>query len=155
MKTERSAGGIVIRRKGKGWQILLLQDMNKSWTFPKGLIEKDEEKEITAKREIKEEVGITCLTLICPLPTVRYMYRRNGLIDKTVSYFLFTYKGKERLKPQKEEGVHAVQWMSIRKAFHVVGYVKTNKKLLVEVRNKLKTKKLITTAYPYGDQEST
>lgn len=55
MKKELSAGGVVVRKKGNAWQVLLLKDMNDNWTFPKGLIEKGENPPSAAKREIADE----------------------------------------------------------------------------------------------------
>lgn len=130
MKTEVSAGGVIVRRIKRGWEVLLLLDMNDSWTLPKGLVEKGEKKEDTAVREISEEVGLTKLQLLSPLDTIEYFYRKNGLIKKTVHYFLFELKGKQAPKPQISEGIRAVQWFSFAKAIEIVGYQKTNVKLL-------------------------
>ncbi|KKW10495.1 MAG: hypothetical protein UY49_C0021G0009 [Microgenomates group bacterium GW2011_GWC1_49_7] len=42
MKTEVSAGGIVVRKRMRIWEVLVIRDMNDVWTFPKGLVEKGE-----------------------------------------------------------------------------------------------------------------
>ncbi|MBI5619382.1 NUDIX domain-containing protein [Candidatus Gottesmanbacteria bacterium] len=132
MKEERSSGGVVIRRGGSGWQVLLIRDMNGSWTFPKGLIEKGELPEQTAVREISEEVGIGDLTLVKKLSPIVYWYRRNGRIKKTVLYFLFTANSDKPLKPQKEEGIQEAKWTPLHRAKTIVGYPKTNRSLLQE-----------------------
>lgn len=134
MKIEFSAGGIVVRKKSSKWEVLLIRDMNKSWTFPKGLVEKGEESIESAKREIAEEVGIHTLKDVATLHPIHYMYRRNGLISKTVQYFLFQYVGHEVIKVQKEEGISEAVWMPFSKAMRVIGYAKTNKKLLAEAK---------------------
>ncbi len=107
-----------------------MKDMNDSWTFPKGLIEKDEKPEVAAQREIKEEVGITGLKLIKEVDNIEYWYRRNGLIHKKVYYFLFELKGTAKIKVQKEEGISDAKWFDINEAEKVIGYPKTNKILL-------------------------
>ncbi len=138
MKTEISAGGIVVRKNGKRWDVLLLKDMNNNWTFPKGLVEKGEEVLVAAKREMYEEVGIFDVSFIKELTSIRYMYQRNGLISKTVHYFLFLSDGKELLKGQKEEGISEVKWTPLQEAISLIGYPKTNKKLLEEAQEILK-----------------
>ncbi len=134
MKTEVSAGGIVVRKKDKMWDILLMKDMNNQWTFPKGLVEKDEKALDAAKREMYEEVGISDVSFIKELTPIHYLYQRNGLISKNVHYFLFSSEGKESLKGQKEEGISEVKWVPLDEAIKIIGYPKTNKKLLEEAR---------------------
>lgn len=141
MKREISAGGVVVRKKARSWEVLLISDMNKQWTFPKGLVEKGEEMIDGAKREIGEEVGVYDVTYMGAFPPIHYMYRRNGLINKTVFYFLFSSKGSERLIPQKEEGITAAQWVPLSKATTLIGYPQTGKTILTAVDNALSQKK--------------
>ena len=77
MRYETSAGGVIIAYKPKGKIpfVLLLKDKSGKWTFPKGLVEKNENQEKTAKREISEEVGIKKLTLLAKLHPVEYLYK--------------------------------------------------------------------------------
>ncbi len=35
MKKEISAGGVIVRKKARGWEVLLIKDMKSNWTFPK------------------------------------------------------------------------------------------------------------------------
>lgn len=139
MKYKISAGGVVVRKRKSSWEVLLLKDMNGVWTFPKGRIEKDEFPRGAAIREIFEEVGIRNINFLKVLPPIQYLYKRNGLIKKTVHYFLFQYKGTRRLKPQKKEGISDAQWVAIDKAFGSLGYLKTNKPLLEKVQILLTT----------------
>ena len=103
MKTEISAGGIIVRYRNNTWEVVVLRDMNNSWTFPKGKIEKGEILEKTARREIEEEIGLHNLTFITKLPVIQYTY---GIINKTVHYFLFESTNDEPLINQTEEGIH-------------------------------------------------
>ena len=134
MKTERSAGGVIVRNIHGAWMILVMQDMNDSWTFPKGKIDPGETPEHAARREILEEVGIRTLTTIAKLPDTRYTYKKDGLISKTVQYFLFESKGNETLVNQTEEGIHNATWMPIEKASEIIGYQKTNRPLLLKAK---------------------
>lgn len=107
-----------------------MKDMNKSWTFPKGLMEKNEKPKVTAEREISEELGVTGLKLKGKLKDIEYWYKRNGLIHKTVHYYLFEVKGNPKIKTQKEEGISEAKWFDIGEAKNIIGYPKTNVKLL-------------------------
>ncbi len=134
MKTEVSAGGIVVRTHRGDWDVLLVQDMNDVWTFPKGLVEKTEDYEGAAVREIREEVGLTHLKLLTKLPLIRYMYQKDGLISKTVHYFLFHMTGTQKIVEQKEEGIHYATWKPIDDALKIIGYPETNKPLLTKTK---------------------
>ncbi len=135
MKTEVSAGGIVVHNGKNQWYVLILKDMNNTWTFPKGLIETGETPEVAAGREIAEEVGTSRLTLLARLPPVTYFYERNGRIKKTVQYFIFESPSRARPKPQKQEGISEARWVKLGDATQMIGYRQTNVKLLEETRN--------------------
>lgn len=137
MKQEISAGGVIVYRWAKKWQVLLLKDMNDVWTFPKGLIEKGESPETAAQREIAEEIGLSNLILREPLATIEYFYQRNGLIHKKVHYFLFESPKRQMPVCQKKEGITAAQWADLARALTLVGYPKTNIPLLQAAQKKL------------------
>lgn len=147
MKIEISAGGVVYRKKGNNFQILLLKDKNNNWTFPKGLIEDNEDKLGTAQREISEEVGLKNVKFVSELPPIGYWYMQKhllrnkwqkDLVKKTVYYFLFEATGSEKPKPQEDEGIKEVKWFTPDQALKVIGYRKTNESVLREVIEKLK-----------------
>lgn len=136
MRTEISAGGLVIVKQDGKLFIALLQDEKGNWTFPKGLIEKGEDPQVAAKREIAEEIGLSDITLVTPLDTVTYFFKWQGqLTHKTVHYFLFTAPTLLPLTPQKEEGITSAQWVEFGKAQEIIGYPKTNKSLLGKIKN--------------------
>lgn len=138
MRTEVSAGGVVYRKKGSKFEILLLKDKNDNWTFPKGIIEDDENKLKTAAREVTEEVGIHRIKFIDKLSPVGYWYKwKDNLVKKTVYYFLYKAIGKETPKPQEEEGIKEIKWFTPEEALKVVGYRKTNEPILKEVIKKI------------------
>jgi 8-oxo-dGTP pyrophosphatase MutT (NUDIX family) len=59
-KVTRSAGAAVFRRTGRGIRLLVLRAY-RNWDFPKGLVEAGEDPLAAAKREVKEETGLTDL----------------------------------------------------------------------------------------------
>lgn len=137
-KYEISAGGIVGKRDKKGLAILLLQDPKGEWTFPKGLVEENEDPRETAIREIAEEVGLKNLQYLAKIGTVEYFFRRGTrLVKKTVFYYLFLDDQKGQPRPQREEGISAVRWFSPQEALAIVGYKKTNENLLRTAKGRL------------------
>lgn len=135
MRTEESAGGVVINCENDIVYVLLLKDFRGNWTFPKGLIEAGEDKAKTAAREIAEEVGLTDVELVAKLSPVKYKYRwEDELVDKTVYYYLFKGDKKAKLTPQAEEGIQEVKWFPFEEALKITGYKKTSKEILNETR---------------------
>ncbi|MBI4100189.1 NUDIX domain-containing protein [Candidatus Microgenomates bacterium] len=133
MREETSAGGVVFKKNDKEVSFLLLKDQNDSWTFPKGLIESGEDSRDAAQREVSEETGIQQLVFFKELEPIKYWYRWEGdLIHKTVHYYLFETKGEETPVPQKEEGITEVRWFTPDEAGKIIGYRKTNQKILNE-----------------------
>ena len=89
MPREISAGVIVFRRAPE-WHYLLLHYESGHWDFPKGHIEVGEEAQETARRELKEETGISQVRFLKGYKqTLRYFFRQKGIgIFKIVIYFL-------------------------------------------------------------------
>lgn len=126
MKTEISAGGVVVRKNMSVWEVILIKDIYESWTFPKGRVEEGETPIVAANREVSEEVGLTNLKLITELTPVQYVFTRGSLVKKTVHYFLFLYKGNKVPVGQKEEGISDIRWVSYSEAAKIIGYSKSN-----------------------------
>ena len=130
MKTEISAGGLILRKTPNEWEILRIRDRSGAWTFPKGKIEEGESLEETAVREIAEEVGLHNVRFLGTLTPLHYIYTRNGQVDKTVHYFVFEYAGTEDPIGQKAEGIQEPTWVSLAKAHEDIGYAESNNPLM-------------------------
>ncbi len=137
--TEVSAGGLIVTRVRGVWWLLLMKDRGGNWTFPKGKIETGENHITTALREIEEEVGMKGLIYRATLAPSMYWYFRKGSIKKTVHYFVFEAAKKVAPTVQTEEGISEAMWVPFTKAVTRIGYPKTNKPLLDETREILKT----------------
>ena len=89
MKREFSAGGIVFNDKD---QLLLTQhSQNKSWGFPKGLIDPGQTSKEAALREVKEEGGVEA-EIIERVGYSKYVYTFGGeKIFKVVTIYLMKY----------------------------------------------------------------
>ena len=75
---EFSAGGIVVKRQGRGFDVLLIKDSYGRWSWPKGHIERDEKSADAALREIEEEVGLKNLRILGKAGRSNYFYRLEG-----------------------------------------------------------------------------
>ena len=84
------SAGAVIFVDNKERKYLLLHYEQGHWDFPKGNIEKGEEKKQTVTREVKEETGITAISFIEGFEEkLHYFYKRdNQLISKDVIFYL-------------------------------------------------------------------
>ncbi|MFL6331790.1 MAG: NUDIX domain-containing protein [Pyrinomonadaceae bacterium] len=90
MHTE-SAGGVVVNTEGR---VLLVSQHGTSWSLPKGHIEEGETPLEAARREIREESGVSRLELVRPLGSYsRHRLGPDGGEDrselKTIHLFLF------------------------------------------------------------------
>jgi ADP-ribose pyrophosphatase YjhB (NUDIX family) len=90
MHTE-SAGGVVVNPEGR---VLLVSQHGTSWSLPKGHLEGSETPLEAARREIREESGVSRLELVRPLGSYsRHRLGPDGGEDrselKTIHLFLF------------------------------------------------------------------
>ena len=128
-KREFSAGGIVFRKKGKAFEVLLIQDAYGRWSWPKGKIDQGERSQDAALREVKEEVGLSKLQILGKVGRSNYFYRLKGeLIFKTVFFFLLEANKSEKLKIQTDEIADA-HWFKPDHALKNLGYKGANEML--------------------------
>jgi len=97
MAVEKSAGAVIFKKENDSILFLLIQYGHGHWGFPRGLIEKGEEIEETAKREIKEETGIEDLEFLPGFKeTSKFFFKhKNENVLKFVTYFLAKTNEKE------------------------------------------------------------
>ena len=97
MPLERSAGAVIFRQEEGKIYYLLLHYQSGHWDFPKGIIEKGEKIEETAKREVKEETGIENIEFVEGFKEwIKYFFRVKGrTIFKIVTFLLAETKQKK------------------------------------------------------------
>ncbi len=119
MKIIRSSGGIVINNHS---QVLIVNNKGKSWTFPKGHIETNEDPLTAAKREIYEESGIDNLKYIRELGTYdREKFKpEKGKIIKRIFMFLFATE-QEELNPIDPNNPEA-KWIDKEQVITILTY---------------------------------
>jgi 8-oxo-dGTP pyrophosphatase MutT (NUDIX family) len=103
-----AAGGLVKHTTGR---YLFIEKKGKL-DLPKGHIEKGEEPEVCALREVSEECGITSHSIVKPLYPSYHTYSWEGISYlKKTSWFLMNYDGEMIIEPQKSEGITKVEWL--------------------------------------------
>ena len=121
---ERSAGGIVFRRRGRSLEFLVLRNPHGYWGFPKGHLNDGEAEEAAAIREVMEETGLRSLRV---MPNFKYRIRyRLKLGDgsfstKEVSFYLMEcLEGCNRIVISEEHVGY--EWLTFPEAYRRVSY---------------------------------
>lgn len=103
-----ASGGVVFNNEK-----LLMIFRNGFWDLPKGKIELNESELECAVREVEEECGIERLAVVKFLKYTYHTYVEDDQsILKKTSWFLMSSDYKNKLTPQKSEGITKVIWVS-------------------------------------------
>jgi 8-oxo-dGTP pyrophosphatase MutT (NUDIX family) len=103
-----AAGGLVRHKSGR---YLFIEKKGKL-DLPKGHIEKGEEPDECALREVGEECGIKGHKIIKSLEPSYHTYTWEGISYlKKTNWFLMSYDGKMITEPQTKEGITRVEWL--------------------------------------------
>src|SRR5690606_10062705 len=107
----KAAGGVVT----KGDRVLFIHRLGK-WDLPKGKFEKGESPAECAVREVEEECGIQ-VRLGLPIGKTWHTYTQNSKsILKKTYWFVMESVNDSAMKPQTEEGIEDIQWLSHQEA---------------------------------------
>ena len=83
------------------------------WDLPKGKVEAGEDAETAALREIEEETGAKHLTLCSKIGETYHTYNAYGKhFLKTTHWFYVTCSARQKLIPQTEEDIAAIEWVN-------------------------------------------
>ncbi len=108
-KAIEAAGGVVVNEKK---EILFIFRLNK-WDLPKGKLEKGENLEECAIREVEEETGLVNLKLKKKIAETYHTYNAFGKhFIKTSHWYYITCSRKQHLVPQTEEDITEIAWIS-------------------------------------------
>jgi 8-oxo-dGTP diphosphatase len=122
----QAAGGLVIRRYGGVLQVALVhRPAQEDWSFPKGKLEEGETYEEAARREVREETGMTC-RLLSFVGHVEYTDRKGR--PKVVAYWVMTAEaGTFRVNEEVDE----LRWLDLADAGPLLSYERDRELLTV------------------------
>ncbi len=141
MVREISAGGVVVKRSGEGWEMAVIEPQTDASSvrparktsrkvvlaLPKGLVDAGEKPEQTALREVREETGLTA-SLVAKLADIKYVYVRSWgdqqRVFKIVSFFLLRYQAGEIDDVSREMRVEVRRawWIPLEEAPRKLAY---------------------------------
>lgn len=103
-----AGGGVVLNEKGE----FLVIERNGVWDLPKGKMEKGEDFETTALREVEEETGLRGLEIQGLLLSTFHTYPLKGLmVLKETRWFEMLWTGSGKPVLQSEEGISDYRWV--------------------------------------------
>ena len=115
IKKEKSCGCVIIENNKV---LLILQQNDAYWGFPKGHVENGETEIETAKREVKEEVGLDVKIDESKRYVTNYIVRNE--IDKTSVFYMATPIGGKIQKQDSE--VKEVKWCTFEEALTLITF---------------------------------
>ena len=121
-RDETSAGGVVFRMDVGQPLVLLIRDSYKNWGFPKGHIEAGEPPEAAALREVREETGLSDLSIRRLIATIDWFFRFRGQLIHKVCHFYLMETADATTSPQRAEGITACRWTPFDEAQSLISY---------------------------------
>ncbi len=103
-----AAGGLVENEK-KEWLMIFRRG---KWDLPKGKLDKNEDLQACALRELEEETGLKGAKIEKPLMITYHTYHEGArFILKESHWYLMKAKSGQDLIPQAEEDITEIKWV--------------------------------------------
>lgn len=119
MTNEKSCGAVIFRKIQDEYQFVLIrQKFGLHFGFPKGHVEPNESEIMTAKREVKEEVGLDIRIFEHIRDVTRYSPRPH--VSKEVVYFLAEAKTVDMII--QDEEVELAFWVDQKDVVNTLTY---------------------------------
>ncbi len=131
----KAGGGLVYNKKGE----VLFIFRNGKWDLPKGGIEKGEDIESTAMREVEEETGVNLLRITNKLQKTYHVFKRNGRYKLKITHWFEMQSDFDGIpQGQLEEGIEKVAWVHPEEIPNLLKNSYENIKLLFEEEKELR-----------------
>lgn len=131
----KAGGGLVYNKKGE----VLFIFRNGKWDLPKGGIEKGEDIESTAMREVEEETGVNLLRITNKLQKTYHVFKRNGRYKLKITHWFEMQSDFDGIpQGQLEEGIEKVAWIHPEEIPDLLKNSYENIKLLFEEEKELR-----------------
>lgn len=141
LKIQVSSGGVLFKKEDGEIKIALIRPKGKDvLTLPKGLVEKNEDPEVTAIREVAEETGFEG-RILKKIGDVSYWFQikeENARCKKTVHFYLIEYTGATPHGHDWE--VEEVLWLPIDEAIKRSTY-KTDKEIIKRAKELIRSQR--------------
>lgn len=118
VRHEKSCGAVILHRSGSGMKVLLIKNRSGNWSFPKGHVERGENEQQTALREVKEETSLSVVLEDGFREESTYRIGRNT--EKLVVYFL-AFSDTLHVKIQYQE-ISAFTWVDVKNAAETISF---------------------------------
>jgi len=174
MVREISAGGVLVRKAGSGWEIAVIEPQREAsgsakpekvgkksqkvlLALPKGLIDQGEKPPQTAVREVFEETGLHG-RLVTKLGDTKYTYVRTWgdreQVFKIVSFYLLVYQAGQidDISEEMRVEVKRAVWIPLEEAPKRLAY-KGEKQMVREALEYLGKHRLKTSGNSTEDEE--
>ena len=125
----KAGGGLVYNKNGE----VLFIFRNGKWDLPKGGMNKGEEIEDTAMREVEEETGVNGLSISKKLQKTYHIFKRNGVYKLKITHWFEMHSTYDGIPiGQAEEGIEKVEWKNPEQIKEALKNSYENIKLLFE-----------------------
>ncbi len=129
LRVSKAGGGLVYNKHNE----ILFIFRNGKWDLPKGGIERGEEIEQTALREVEEETGAGKLEIVRKLQKTYHIFRHHDEYRlKITHWFMMTTAFDGVLVPQAKEGIEKAVWLNADQIKEALKNSYENIKLLFE-----------------------